>query len=298
VLNQLRAYYMLTKPGIIKGNALHVLAGALFASFLPIDWFSLLGVTVGTSLVIASACVANNYIDRDIDARMSRTKLRPTVTGAVSPKNTLLFLIVLLLLGTTVLYVYTNPIVILIGALAYVLYVFAYGWAKRRTVHSTIIGAVPGALPILAGHVAISGGVTYIGVLLFFLVFTWQMPHFYAISILRKKEYAAAQIPVLAVVKSRKAVRTYILIYMIAYLMSIASLISTGSLGVPAGFLLLAGAALWFMVYVTIDIHNQVRWARAIFLTSLVLSGMLLLAAILNLYVPAYSSVTMGLELG
>jgi heme o synthase len=298
VLSQLRAYYILTKPGIIKGNALHVLAGALFASFLPIDWIALLGVTVGTSLVIASACVANNYIDRDIDARMARTKRRPSVTGEVSPRNALLFSTVLLLLGAAMLYIYTNPIVMGIGALAYVLYVFAYGWAKRHTVHSTLVGAVPGALPILAGHVAVAGGVTYVGMLLFLLVFTWQMPHFYAISILRKKEYAAARVPVLAVVTSFKTVQTYILIYMIAYLVSIAALVSTGRLGVPAGFLLLAGAALWFMVYITIDTHSHIRWARAIFRTSLVLSVMLLAAAILNIYVPAYSSGTMGLELG
>lgn len=289
MLSKLRAYYSLTKPGIIRGNAVHVVAGGLFASTLPLDWQALLGVLVGTSLVIASACVANNYMDRGIDARMKRTRERPSVTGEVSLRNALVYSAALLLGGFIILYLLTNVIVMMIGLIAYVLYVFAYGWAKRTTIHSTSIGAIPGALPVMAGYVAITGQVTLGAWLLFLTVFTWQMPHFYAISLFRKKEYRAAKLPVLGAVRPFRTVRTYILAYMIAYLVSITALISFDIIGPPAGFLLLIAAGYWFVVFVRTDSSDEVRWAKTVFGTSLLLALALLLASGLNLFMPAYA---------
>lgn len=279
---KLKAYYLLTKPGIVKGNALHALAGALFASTLTMQWTQLLGVLIGTSLVIASACVANNYMDRGIDARMKRTKRRPSVTGTVSLKNAMIYAALLFLAGLAVLYFMTNWIVIVIGLIAYVLYVFVYGLAKRKTVHSTVIGAIPGALPAMAGYVAISGQLSIEPWLIFLLIFAWQMPHFYAISVFRRDDYSAAGIPVLAVVSSFKVVKHAILFYMMFYVVIIALLISTKTVVPSAGFLLLAGAAYWIAIYFT-DTKNNEKWARSLFGTSLVLSLVLLIAAVLNL---------------
>ena len=288
IRSRLRAYYVLTKPGILRGNGLHVIAGSLFASSLVIDWSVIIGVVIGTLLVIASACVANNYMDRGIDARMQRTRKRPSVTGEVSPRNALAFSAVLLLIGFGILYLYTNICVMIIGLLAYVLYVFAYGWAKRTTVHSTLIGAIPGALPIMAGYVAVTGQVTLGAWLLFLTVFTWQMPHFYAISIFRRKEYQAAKLPVLGAVRPFETVRRYILAYMLGYLASITALITFDVVGAPAALLLLAGALYWFLMFVRTDTSDEIRWAKTIFGTSLLLALGLLLASLLNLFMPAY----------
>lgn len=290
IRSRLKAYYLLTKPGIIRGNALHVIAGSLFASTLAIDWTTILGVLIGTSLVIASACVANNYMDRGIDARMKRTRTRPSVTGEVSLKSALAFSAILLIAGFGLLYLFTNVAVMIIGFFAYVLYVFAYGWAKRTTIHSTLIGAIPGALPVTAGYVAVNGHVTLGAWLLFLTVFTWQMPHFYAISIFRKKEYQSARLPVLGAVRSFDTVRKYILAYMIGYLASIIALISFDIIGAPAAFLLLAGAGYWFVVFVRTEKSDEVRWAKTIFGVSLLLALGLLLASLLNLFMPAYDA--------
>lgn len=283
---KLLAYYQLTKPGIIRGNAIHVLAGGLLASVAGVDWRTLLGVLAGTSLVIASACVVNNYIDRDIDAKMKRTQKRPSVTGVVSPRSAGIFASILATIGLYVLFIFTNPIVVVIGAVAYLMYVVVYGIAKRRSVHSTLIGAIPGALPAMAGYVAIEGSLTFASVLVFLLVFLWQMPHFYAISVFRKHEYKAASIPVLGVVRPIGVVKRYVLGYMIAYLACIVLLIGFDVLGPPAGVLLLAGAAYWLGTHARMRRAGDERWARSVFGVSLLLTLILLCASVLNVFVP------------
>jgi len=284
--SKLHAFYILTKPGIIRGNAVHVLAGVLLASVMGVNWQALLGVLVGTSLIIASACVVNNYIDRDIDRKMKRTKKRPSVTGAISPRAAASFAAVLAIAGIYVLSTFTNPTVVIIGVVAYLMYVVVYGYAKRRTAHSTLIGAVPGALPAMAGYVAIDGVLSLNSLLVFLLVFLWQMPHFYAISVFRRGEYKAAGVPVLGVVRPVSVVKRYVLAYMIAYLACVVLLIGFDVVGPPAGVLLLIGAAYWLVSHARIRSANDERWARSVFGVSLILTLLLLCAAVLNVFVP------------
>lgn len=285
--SKLSAYYQLTKPGIIRGNAVHVLAGGLLASVMGvIDWKSLAGVLVGTSFIIASACVVNNYIDRGIDAKMKRTRERPSVTGAVSVRAAGMFASVLAIIGVNVLFVLTNPIVVVIGAIAYLTYVVAYGYAKRHTVHSTLVGAVPGALPAMAGYVAVDGTLSLASLLVFLLVFLWQMPHFYAISVFRRREYKAAGIPVLGVVRPIRVVKRYALAYMIAYLATIVALIGFDVVGPPAGLLLLIGSGYWLVTHARMRDADDEKWAGSVFGVSLVLTLILLCASILNVFVP------------
>ncbi len=275
-------YYQLTKPGIIRGNLIHVLAGVLFASSTAISWPSVLGVLVGTSLVIASACVCNNYMDRSMDARMARTKNRASVTGKIPLINGMVFAVLLALGGWYTLYALTNWLVMLIGLVAFIFYVFIYGWAKRRTVHSTLVGAIPGALPAMAGYVAISGHLSIGAWLIFLLIFTWQMPHFYAISLFRRKEYAAAAVPVLGVVKPFQTVKNYMLLYIVLYVSVIAAMIATETARPAAGMLLLAGAAYWVYVFMMTK-GDQDKWAKSIFGASLVLTLILPIAGLLNM---------------
>lgn len=282
----LQAYYRLTKPGIIQGNAIHTLAGVLLASTTGIDWLSLLGVLVGTSFVIGSACVANNYMDRGIDAKMARTKRRASVTGRIPLRHGMVFSLVLLVIGFGTLYFLTNPLVMLIGMIAYLSYVFAYGWAKRHTVHSTIVGAVPGALPAMAGYVASSGEMSVAAWLVFLLIFIWQMPHFYAISIFRKQEYAAAGIPVMGVVRPFQTVRRYIFVYLVLYLLVVVLLIATQVVGPVTGLMLLAGAVYWMVVFLRKKTTDEAKWARSVFGASLILSLLLVVASVVNVFVP------------
>lgn len=276
-------YYKLTKPGIVRGNAIHVIAGSLLAAIWMPDWLPIIGVLIGTSLVIASACVVNNYLERDLDAKMKRTKERASVTGEISLTRGLIFAAALLIAGFITLYLLTNWIVICIGIVAYLTYVFAYTLSKPHTVHSTLIGAIPGALPAMAGYVAVDGSLSIGAWCVFLLVGVWQLPHFYAISIFRRNDYKAAGMPVLGVVKPFETVKKYILFYQVLYLLVITVMITFDVVVPAAGILLLIGAAYWLYVYAYTK-GDEIKWSKSIFGASLVLTLLLPIAGLLNMF--------------
>ena len=284
MLSKLRLYYKLTKPGIIYGNLIHIVAGGLLAYSVSINWQSFAAVMVGTSLVIASACVANNYIDRKIDAKMDRTTNRAFVTGAISGRAGFIYGAILFVIGFLILTIWTNWQVVTIGLIAYVFYVVIYGWAKRSTVLSTLIGSIPGALPAMAGYVAVSGQVDLLAWAIFLLVFAWQMPHFYAISLFRKKDYLIAGLPVLGVVAPEAAVRNQIIAFIGFYLLVIVNMMVGSYLALLPGSLMLAGG-LWWLMSASKRSKNQSveKWARVIFGRSLVLPILLLVVSGLNI---------------
>src|SRR5690348_756051 len=117
---RIRLYHKLTKPGIVRGNAIHTLAGALFAASWVPHWSPIIGVLAGTSFVIASACIVNNYLDRKIDVKMSRTKHRGSATGEIPLRSGLALAVVLLIIGFAILQLFTNMFVVLIGVIAYI----------------------------------------------------------------------------------------------------------------------------------------------------------------------------------
>lgn len=284
-----RDYYRLTKPGIIRGNFVHILAGVIFAYAYGLTWEPVLGVLIGTSFIIASACVVNNYTDRGIDARMKRTRTRASVTGAVTLQSAMIFAALLFMAGFIVLLTMTNLLVAILGLIAYVFYTLFYAIAKRKTLHSTLVGAIPGAIPAMAGYVAISGQVDLAAWLLFLLVLVWQMPHFYAISIFRREEYKEAGLPVLGVVKSFKEVRRQMGLYIILYLALITLMITSRSINVLGGTVLMVGGLYWLYVFQRVP-TNQVKWARSVFGTSLLLTICLLTAVVLNAFTPGLTA--------
>lgn len=222
----MKALYRLTKPGVTYGNLITTVAGYLYAADGHIDWTTFGALTVGTWFVIASACVINNYLDQDIDAVMTRTKKRPLLTGEVTPRQALIFGAVLGVAGTALLSAFTNYWVAGIGVFGWVVYVWLYGaLGKRKSVHGTLVGAISGAVPIWAGWLAVHPGVDVVGVLLFAVVFFWQMPEFYAISIFRKDEYAKAGVPVSAVIRGVPATIRQIVVYAVLTVASALALI-------------------------------------------------------------------------
>ena len=197
----IKTYYLLTKPGIIYGNSINTAGGFLLAAKGVIDPLLFLAALIGTAFVIGSACVFNNYIDREIDEKMARTKKRALVTGDIPVKNALIFGTLLGILGFLILFSYTNLLTGVIGVIGVVMYVVVYGYFKRRTVHGTLIGSISGAIPPVAGYTAVTNLIDTGAILLFLILVFWQMPHFYAIAVYRIEDYKKAGIPVLSVVK-------------------------------------------------------------------------------------------------
>ena len=171
-------------------------AGFLLASKHDFNLSLFIFLIIGVSLVIGSACAFNNYLDRDIDHFMERTKKRALVAGTISDRRALTFATVIGLVGFLILVYHTNWLVVIIGLIGFVDYIVAYTYLKRHSVHATLVGSISGSMPIVAGYCAVTNQVDAAAILLFLVMTVWQMPHFYAIALRRKADYEKAGIPV------------------------------------------------------------------------------------------------------
>jgi protoheme IX farnesyltransferase len=271
VSGKLVAYYRLTKPGIIRGNLLATSAGFLFASGSSVSWTTFVYLLVGTTLIIASGCVANNIIDSDIDGQMDRTKKRSLVTGELPRVHAVYFSLLTLLLGSTTLLLLVNWLTLLVGLFGWVLYVVAYSmYAKRRSAWGTFVGALPGAAPPVAGYVAVTGSLDVTSLLLFVSMVCWQMPHFYAIAIYRKRDYEKASIPVLSVTSGLNATKRQIIGFIALYAGTNIALFAVGA--ASAVFLVVMSAvSLWWLQagLQPLSAKSAQKWGHKVFGISL-----------------------------
>ena len=270
-----KEYYRLTKPGIIYGNSINAAMGFAFASVLAwaFDLWLLLAVLGGTALVIASGCVFNNYIDRGIDQHMKRTQKRALVRGRVSGRNALIYATLLGIAGFTTLALWTNWLTVLIGVIGYIDYIVLYGYFKRKSVHGTLVGAISGAMPPVAGYCAVTGQFDTAALLLFLILAAWQMPHFYAIAMYRQKDYAAAGIPVLPVAKNTQQTKIQIFVYVCLFILATILMSTFGYTGlIYLGVMTVLGAY-WLQLAVQgFSAPDEIKWARKMFFFSLIVT--------------------------
>jgi protoheme IX farnesyltransferase len=190
---KLRAYWLLSKPRVTILVWLTTAAGLALGGWGQTLGAGLVAATlIGSWLVIASANALNQAYEWHQDALMTRTAQRPIPSGRVSPQEGWLIGALWGVLGTLILALWVNLPVAILGAVSILLYAFAYTPLKQRTHFSTAIGAIPGAIPPMAGWVAAQGGFSIEAWLLFALQFVWQFPHFWAIAWLYRDEYAKA----------------------------------------------------------------------------------------------------------
>jgi heme o synthase len=266
-----KTYYLLTKPRIIMGNIITTAAGFALASRGSIDLWLFLATFVGLSLVIASACVFNNYIDRDSDKKMTRTQNRALVRGLITPRSALLFALFLGLFGVSLLALCTHLLAAAIALFGFLVYVTLYSFLKYYSTYATLIGSIAGAVPPVVGYCAVSHRLDAGAWLFFMMVVLWQMPHFFAIAIYRIEDYIAASIPVLPIKKGIYATKIHMLLYIIAF--TIVSLSLT--LFDYTGYLYLIVAASLGLAWLGLCMKgftcaNNGIWARKMFLFSLI----------------------------
>jgi protoheme IX farnesyltransferase len=202
-----RAYVALTKPRIIELLLVTTVPAMLLAARGAPSLWLMLVVLVGGALAAGAANALNCYLDRDIDQVMRRTSRRPLPAHTVSPRAALLFGLTLAAVSTVLMVAFTNPLAagLTVGAIAYYDLVYTL-WLKRTTPANTVWGGVCGAAPVLIGWAAVTGGLSWPAWVLFAIVFLWQPPHFYALAIKFKDDYARAGIPMLPVVASMRRV--------------------------------------------------------------------------------------------
>ncbi len=208
------AYVSLTKPRIVELLLVTTVPAMMLAhGGMPSLWLVAV-VLVGGSLAAGAASVLNCYIDRDIDQVMRRTKRRPLPAHTVTPRNALIFGLVLAAVSVTLLAAFTNLLAAGLTLAAIVYYDVVYTlWLKRTTAANTFWGGACGAAPVLIGWAAVTGSLSPVAWALFAVVFFWQMPHFYPLAMKYRDDYARAGIPMLPVVASVRRVNAEILLF-------------------------------------------------------------------------------------
>jgi len=269
----IKQYLQVTKPGIIFGNLISVVGGFLLASKGSINFTLFLITLVGVSLVVASGCVFNNVIDRDIDQKMERTKNRVLVKGLISANTSLVYATLLGIAGFATLYFGANPLAMWLSVAGFIVYVGIYSlYMKRHSVYGTLIGSLSGAAPPVIGYCAMSNEFDAGALILLAIFSLWQMPHSYAIAIFRFKDYQAANIPVLPVVKGISVAKHHITVYILAFMIATLML----SLGGYAGYRYLVVAAVVSIWWLGMALSGYKRsnddriWARKLFVFSIV----------------------------
>jgi protoheme IX farnesyltransferase len=276
---RLRDLFALTKPRITMNVVFTAFGGYwvgsryLLGSSVSLLWAParLAWLLVGMALVVSGANALNMYLERDTDGLMARTRTRPLPTGRLRPHAALYAGLALSLASIPVLSFGVHPVPAFLAAIALVSYVMLYTPMKRRSPMSLIVGAVPGALPPLIGWSAVRGTIDAPGLVLFGIMFFWQIPHFLAIATFRKEEYRAAGLKVLPVVRGDRVTRHHVVRYLAALLLTSLLLVPFGVGGrayqVTALVLgaLFAGVGLYGLRR-----DAGVKWARVLFGTSMI----------------------------
>ncbi|HSE61255.1 MAG TPA: heme o synthase [Candidatus Saccharimonadales bacterium] len=265
----LKDYYWLAKPGIIYGNAIAAIAGYFLAAGTNVNFVTFLVMLVGLCLVIGSACVVNNVMDRDMDKKMKRTQWRGTANGKISVRAALIYAVALGVAGFGLLAL-TTWYAVIAAVVGVVFYVALYSPAKRQTVYAAVIGSVAGAVPPVVGYTAASNSFDTGALLLFIIMAIWQMPHFYAIAIFRMKDYAAASVPVLPRKIGMKNTKIQIAVYVAAYLIAALLLTVFGYTGYVYAVIMGVLSLVWLQKALRgFKAADDTKWARQLFHFSL-----------------------------
>ena len=214
-----RDYLELTKPKVVVLMLITSLVGMLLATRAGVPWTVLVFGNLGIGLCAGGAAAVNHVVDRRIDAIMARTHKRPLAEGRISAVAALSFALLLALSGLALLLVFTNALAAWLTLASLLGYAVIYtGFLKRATPQNIVIGGLAGAAPPLLGWVAVTGHVTAEPLLLVLIIFAWTPPHFWALAIHRKEEYATADIPMLPVTHGEHYTKVHILLYTFALL--------------------------------------------------------------------------------
>jgi protoheme IX farnesyltransferase len=242
-----RDYLELTKPRVVALIVLTAVVGTLLATpgFPP--WRALLFGNLGIALAAASAAAINHVLDRRIDAHMARTRNRPLPSGHLDHRHALLFALLLALLSMGVLFLLVNALTAILTFASLIGYAVVYTvWLKRATPQNIVIGGAAGAAPPVLGWAAVTNSVHPHALLLFLIIFAWTPPHFWALAIARRSDYAKVDIPMLPVTHGAEFTRLHVLLYtlilvlvtLLPYLTGMSGLIYlVAALGLNARFL-------------------------------------------------------------
>ena len=265
----IRDYIALTKPRVVSLLLVTALAGMLVAQQ---GWPAnelVLAVLVGGALAAGGANAINMWFDRDIDAEMYRTRLRPIPAGRVRPGSALAYGIFLNVLAFALIASVANLLAAGLTTLATLFYVLVYTmWLKRSTTQNIVIGGAAGAFPPVIGYAAVTGNLDLTALYMFMIVFFWTPPHFWALALRLNADYDRAQVPMLQVVRGRKETQWQVLLYTLV-LLAITLLMGLRGFGTTYMVAVLVLGTIFVTLAVMMMRDNGTRWARRTYKYSL-----------------------------
>lgn len=278
----LRDAVALMKPRIMVMALLTAAGGLSLAPAEPQPgiWLALM---IGTALIVGAANTLNMYLERDIDCLMARTKDRPLPAGRMEPAFALWLGVAQAFISVPVLTFAINPLTGLLGVIALIFYVMLYTPLKQRTVLATLIGSVPGAMPALMGWTAVTDSIDVRGLAVFGVLFIWQVPHFHAIALFRHKDYVRAGLKTVPSEQGELAARRRIAVYLVLQVALSLALYPLGVAGL--GYAVVAAATgVAYLGYGLAGLAPDVgaRWARRLFLASILYLPVLFTAMVLD----------------
>ena len=289
VTSRLEQYLQLSKPRVVALIVFTAVIGMMLATsgFVPMQ--ILLFGSLGIWLVAGSAAAINCLVEQKIDAMMARTRARPLPMGTISTPQTLVFSIAVGGVGLTVLYVLINPLTMWLTLATFVGYAIVYTVIlKPLTPQNIVIGGASGAMPPVLGWAAVTGEVSHEALLLFLIIFAWTPPHFWALALYRKKEYAKAGVPMLPVTHGDKYTRLQVLLYtIILYVVSFLPF-AVGMSGwiYATGALALGGMFLYYAIQICM--HYSDELARRTFRYSIFYLSTLFLFLLIDHYLQPF----------
>ncbi len=290
-----RSFYELTKPRVVMLIVFTSIVGTLLAvpGMPPLD--ALVFGNLGIGLAAAGAAVINHVLDERIDAVMSRTKRRPLPTGKMTPRAALVFAGILAALSMLILWLLVNPLTAMLTFASLIGYAVVYTvWLKRATSQNIVIGGAAGAAPPVLGWAAVTNSIEANALLLFLIVFVWTPPHFWALAIARKDEYAKAGIPMLPVTHGVAFTRLQVLLYTVLLVAVTLMPFVTGMSGLIylAAAIVLNGMFL-FHAY-QLKISERTHLPMKVFRFSITYLMWLFAALLVDHYVPTTQSILPG----
>ena len=251
VIARWRDYYSLTKPRVVQLLVFTAIVGMFLAVPGMVPWDILLFGSLGIGFSAASGAAVNHVLDQRLDAEMVRTRDRPLPTGRINEKDALTFAICLGFVGIAVLVLLVNLLTAMLTFLSLIGYAVVYTvYLKRATPQNIVIGGAAGASPPVLGWTAVTNDVTGYALLLFLIIFTWTPPHFWALAVARRDDYAKAGVPMLPVTHGLEVTKSFVLYYTILLLLVSLLPYLTGVAGVLYffGALLLGAGFLYYAI--------------------------------------------------
>lgn len=285
-------FIIVTKPRLVSSNVITTFVG-LWLAFHSSHANPLLtrseevllaiAILVGTTLIMLGSCALNNFLDRDLDIQMNRTKNRPSADGTISPKVLFWYGTAICITGLLFL-LYANVLAAFLGLVGIFVYVIVYTkWLKRTSTLNTIVGGISGAVPPIVGWAGVTGGLEMGAWILFLILFFWQPPHFLALAMYRSEEYHAAGYKMLPGVSGFAVTKRQMLVWTAALVPTSLLLHSTGTVGFTYWIIALVLGIAWLALLIKgFFTNDDIKWAKQNFKFSLVYLTVISLVMVFN----------------